>query len=84
MGDTTTIRVSRRTYELVKDVSEQMNETMQNTIEKAIEEYRKKKFFEEMNAAFFKLKEDPGAWAAERTEREAWDVALGDGLEESK
>lgn len=84
MNDTTTIRVSKRTYEIVKGVSEQLNETMQNTIEKAIEEYRKKKFFEEMNDAFLKLKSEPDKWADEMREREEWEVTLADGLEEQK
>lgn len=81
MGDSTTIRVSRDVYNTVKDIALQQNENIQDVIESAVKDYKKKKFFDGLNNAYSKLKEDPAAWAEELAEREEWDIVLKDGLE---
>ena len=81
MGHTTTIRVSRDVYNIIKHLSEQKNENMQNIVENAIKEYKKRKFFEEMNRAYANLRSDSQAWEEEKKERELWDISLSDGLE---
>ena len=81
MGDTTTIRVSKEVYNAVKSIAQQQNEKIQDVIEQAIKDYKKKKFFDHLNLAYARLKADPKAWAEEEEEREDWDVAMKDGIE---
>lgn len=81
MGDTTTIRVSREIYNMVKDLAKQQDENIQDVIQHAVTEYKKKRFFDNLNDAYAKLKSDPKAWNEELEEREEWDGVLADGLE---
>lgn len=81
MGDTTTIRVSREVYNDAKTLAQNQHENIQEIIEHAITEYKKKKFFDSLNAAYEKLQSDPAAWEEEQKEREEWDMTLSDGLE---
>lgn len=81
MSDTTTIRVSRELYNTVKTIARQQNENIQDVIEHAVKDYKKKKFFREMDEAYSRLRADRQAWAEENEEREAWDAALLDGQE---
>lgn len=81
MSDTTTIRVSREVYNTIKSLAQQQNENIQDIIENAVKEYKKKKFFENLNSAYAKLKTDSKGWEEEAEEREEWDAVLSDGLE---
>ncbi len=49
-------------------------------MERAIEQYRRQRFLEELNAGFAALRNDPEAWKEELEEREEWDRTLADGL----
>jgi len=82
VNKTTTIRVSRELYDVIKFLAKRDNENIQDIIEHAISEYKKRKFFEEMNAAFKKLRENKQDWDNECKEREVWDITIADGLEE--
>ena len=47
-----------------------------------MEDLRRKRFFEELDAGYAALRADPEAWAAEELEvRALWDNTLADGLE---
>jgi predicted CopG family antitoxin len=81
MNETTTIRVNKDIYNMVKSLARQQNENIQDIIEHAVTEYKKKKFFEDLNSAYAKLKSDPMAWKEELDERYEWDHVLNDGLE---
>jgi hypothetical protein len=54
---------------------------MQDVLERALAEYRKRLFWEQAERDFQALREDPEAWNEEVAERERWDAALLDGLE---
>jgi predicted transcriptional regulator len=82
MGDSTTIRVRKEIYDAIKSLARQRNEKIQDVIEQAVKEYKKKKFFEELNAGYAKLKKDSGDWTEEAAERKDWEVTLRDGLED--
>lgn len=81
MSDTTTIRVSRQVYNDIKTMAKQQNENIQDVVEHAVAEYKKKKFFDNLNDAYAKLRADPEAWKQDLEEREEWDKVLTDGLE---
>jgi hypothetical protein len=77
-----TVRISLATRETLRLIATQTGESMQSTLDKAIEAYRRQQFLERANAAFAALRDDPEAWQVEQEERAAWDATLADGLEE--
>jgi len=58
--------------------------TMQEILEKSVEEYRRKQLLEETNKAFLALKQNTKQWKEELEERHIWDRALADNQEENK
>ena len=82
MADTTTVRISSHAQRTLRQLSKTTKRSQTALLEEAIEELRRKKFFEEANRAFAALKADPKAWAEELEERKAWESTLGDGQDE--
>lgn len=76
-----TVRVSFKTGEILRELAKRAGEPMQAVLDKAIEEYRRKRFLEEANQAFAALKSNPVEWKDELDERKVWDNALNDGLD---
>jgi predicted DNA-binding protein len=79
---TTTIRVSERTHEALRALSEATGESMARLLERAVERLRAEEFFAAVDAAYDRLRADPVARAEEDAERAAWEATLVDGLEE--
>lgn len=79
---TAIVRVSEAAWQTLKHLSERCGATMQEIVDRAVEEYRRKLFLEEANRAYAALKSDPRAWQEELQERRVWDAALADGGEE--
>lgn len=79
---TTTIRVSKETYEQVRALAQRTGETMQEVISKAIEQYREKIFWQQVHEAYARLQQDSVAWQEEMEERRIWENTLLDGLKE--
>ena len=75
------VRVSDQTREALREIAQSEQESMQSVLEKAVEQYRRKRLFDELDAAYAKLQEDPEAWRALQDERRVWDSTLGDGLD---
>jgi predicted transcriptional regulator len=82
MSDTTTIRVKKELYNTVKSIAKEKNKNMQDILDEAIQDYKKREFFDSLNAAYAKLKTNPKVWKEAENEREVWDTILLDGLEE--
>lgn len=76
-----TVRVSEKTGAILRELAGRAGEPMQAILDRAVEEYRRKRFLEEANQAYALLRSNPKAWAEESAERKAWDKALGDDLE---
>jgi hypothetical protein len=55
--------------------------TCQTVLDKAVEEYRHRRFWDQVEAAASNLRKDSAAWNGEMSERQAWDATLADGLE---
>lgn len=79
---TTTIRVSTETRTLLQDLARQSGTSMQQVLEDALAQYRRRQFLEALNAAYLAAQADPAGQAAEAAEFAAWDVTLLDGLDE--
>jgi len=79
-----TVRISERTREKLREIARAEDRSMQAVLEKAVETYRRKRLFEELDVAYAKLREDPEAWEALEAERRLWDGTLADGLPEGE
>ena len=76
------VRVSESTHAALRSLANESGETMQAILDKAIEEYRCRLFWERVETAAGELRKDSAAWEDELSERRAWDATLADGLEE--
>jgi predicted transcriptional regulator len=81
MSDSLTIRVSRSTHELLRDLATRSNAPMSALVDEAVQDLKRKRFWAEFNAAAAALEADPKAWADHQNEDEAWANTLADGLE---
>ena len=54
---------------------------MQTVLDEAIEQYRRDKFFRDLDESFARVQSDPEAWAEESAESRLWDTTLMDGLD---
>jgi predicted transcriptional regulator len=79
---TTSVRIDEATRDKLRRLAEEAGVPMREIIERAIEHYRRQRFVEEANAAYAALRADSKAWREELQEREAWDAALGNGLDD--
>ena len=78
----TTVRVSEETHELLRKLAAATGEPMQRVLERAVENYRRERFYAEFNAAFERLRADPVAWEEELAERALLENTLADGLDD--
>ena len=74
------VRISEQSRETLREIAHSEHAKIQAVLEKAIEEYRRKRYIEDLNASYEALRQDPEAWKAEQEERALWDQTLGDGL----
>jgi predicted transcriptional regulator len=75
------VRVSDGTHATLKELAERSGEPIHVVVEKAVEAYRRERFFVELDEAYAALQNDPEAWSEELAERAAWEITLADGLE---
>lgn len=78
---TTTIRVYRKTQEILHELAHGSGLSIQEVVEQALEMYRRQQFFDALDAAYAALRADPAAWQEAQAELAEWDVTLNDGLE---
>src|SRR5215469_15855166 len=76
-----TIPISEAAHQMLQELAEQTGQPMQEVVEKALDAYRRKLFFDQMNAGYAELRADPEAWAEHLAERKQWDSTLMDGLD---
>jgi hypothetical protein len=76
-----TVRISEASHELLKELAVQTGQTEMDVLDKALDAYRRKLFFEKLNAGYAELRADPKAWAEHLAERKPWDATLMDGLD---
>jgi ribosomal protein L22 len=76
------VRISRHAHDVLRRIAEEEHSSMQSVLDRVIEIYRRDRFLRAANADFAALKSDPKAWKKELQERELWDRALPDGLDQ--
>ncbi len=80
--DSLTIRVSRSTHGLLRELADQTGDTMTDIVDRAVREYQRRQFWADYHAAYAALRADPSAWADLQGEVESWDSTSADGLED--
>lgn len=78
---TQVVRVGKHTHQMLRQLSRQRRESMRSIAEAAVEEYRRKQFFELADAAYAKLRASEPEWQEYVAERRALDATLMDGIE---
>jgi predicted transcriptional regulator len=76
-----TVNLSTVAQETLQKLAENSGETIQEVLEKAIENYRRYIFLTQTNKAFLALRNNETAWQEELQERHLWDETLADGME---
>jgi hypothetical protein len=76
-----TLPISEASQKLLSDLAAQTGQSVQQVLDHALEDYRRKVFFKGLAADFAALKADPEAWADELAERDLWDTTSADGLD---
>ena len=77
------VRIQPDSYAKLRELAKVAGATMPDVLAEAIDELYRRRFLDECNRAYARLKADPKAWRQELEERRAWDVTLGDGLEDA-
>jgi hypothetical protein len=75
-----TIRVSKATGDILRDLAARAQTTMAAIAEEAVKEYEQKRFWENYYAGYNALRADPVAWADCQDEMKLWETTLADGF----
>ncbi len=78
------IPVSEGARQKLQELAAQSGRPIAEVLERAVEEYHSRQFWEAVNRGYAELRADPEAWAAEEAERRAWEGTLMDGLDPSE
>ena len=76
-----TVPISEASHQILKELTEKTGEPMLQVLDKALVAYRRKVFFEQLDAGYAELRADPKLWAEVEAERKVWDATLMDGLD---
>ena len=66
-------------WQTLRELAEQSGKTVQDVLDQAVEDYRRKLFLDAVNAGYAALRADPEAWAEVEAERQSMAGSLLDG-----
>jgi predicted transcriptional regulator len=75
-----TIRISSTAHRSLAQMAEETNRSLQEMLDQAIENERRRLLLERTNLAYLKLRQNKKAWRAWRAELRQLDATLGDGI----
>ena len=81
---TTTIRVPTETYTQLQHLAEAGHESIGSIVQRAVEQYEEKLFWQEYHRQAAEIRADPIAWAEWQAELALWDATLLDGLDDDQ
>ncbi len=73
------VRITGHTHQALREMAQAEHQSMQSVLKKAVEEYRRRRFLEDVNAGYAALRNDPEAWQEIQAERAEWET-MSDGL----
>lgn len=79
---TTTVRIGDRDHRRLRALAEAEGVPLQTVLERAIDLYRRRRFFRELDEGYARIWADSEAAGEESAERALWDQTLADGLED--
>lgn len=79
-----TVRIDQESDEILSELSERAKLPKTKIIHEALIDYRRKYFLKKCADAYYMFKTDSKAYQKELEEREVWDLAIVDGLEEDE
>ena len=74
------VRIDVADKQVLDKLAAETGESHPKLLHRAVEQLKRKIFFEKMNRAYREMQTDPGLWATEQAERNLFDNAAGDGL----
>lgn len=80
--ETSTVRVSAKFRDELRDFARVKNESMTSVLEKALDAYKRQDFYQRLDAAYERLWSDPSAALEEYEERRLFEGALLDDLQQ--
>lgn len=75
------VRVDVKFRDALRKISRETGKPAGLILQEAVEEYRRKAFFQGLSEDFARLKKNKAAWKEELRERRAWDATLMDGVD---
>jgi uncharacterized protein YllA (UPF0747 family) len=75
-----TIRISATAHRSLAKMAEQTNTSLQEMLDRAVENERRRLLLERTNRAYTKLRQNKKAWEAWRAELRELDATLSDGI----
>ncbi len=79
-----TISISDASHQLLKEMAEKTAQSMEDIVDRALDAYRRKIFFDQLDSGYAELRADPEAWRDHLAERKTWEATLMDGLDPSE
>ena len=79
-AEAATIRVSRSTHELLRELADRSNASITAVVDEAVRDLQRKRFWAGFNAECSALQADPAAWAEMAKDDAVWQGTLSDGL----
>jgi mRNA-degrading endonuclease RelE of RelBE toxin-antitoxin system len=75
-----TIRISQAAHQSLTRISKETNTSLQEVLNEAIENHRRRVLLGRANAGYAKLRQDKKAWQQWKRELRSLDTTLGDGI----
>ncbi len=74
-----TTRISDQGLLTLRQLAELSSQSRPEILDEALEDLRRKRFFQQFNQQYAALQADAAAWGEEQTERRLWDQTSADG-----
>jgi hypothetical protein len=76
------IRVSKTTHDKLREMAARSKTSIGVIVDQAVEEFQRKRFWEEYTEGYSKLASQREAWRDYQAEAGIWETTLADGLED--
>ena len=65
-----TVAINEPAHQVLRELAHKTGRTISEVLDQALETYRRKVFFDQLNAGYAALRADPEAWAERLAERQ--------------